>query len=82
MGIPKDAYRRHLFFDKGRQLLPVYHAFVEYCVPRDLFLNKPQSRMDSWWDRLYHKETYYKFRAERGMAGRAWTQGNPRTPRH
>ena len=38
MGIPPDAYRRHLFFDKGRQLLPVYHAFVEYCVSRDLFL--------------------------------------------
>ena len=69
----------HLFFDKGRQLLPVYHASVEYCVSRDLFLNKPPSLMDSWWYRLYPRETDYNFRAERGMAWRAWTQGNPRT---
>ena len=82
MGIPQDAYRRHLFFDKGRKLLPVYHvyhAFVKYCVSGDLFLNKPPSLMDSWWYRLYPRETDYNFRAERGMAWRAWTQGSPRT---
>ena len=74
MGLPQDAYRRHLFFDKDRQLLPVYHAFVEYCVSRDLFLNRPQSLMDSWWYRLYPRETDYNFRAERGTAWRAWKQ--------
>ena len=35
--------------------------------------------MDSWWYRLYPRETDYNFRADRGMAWRAWTQGNPRT---
>ena len=79
MGLLQDAYRRHLFFDKGRQLLPVYHAFVEYCVSRDLFINRPPSLMDSWSYQLYPRETDYNFGAERGTAWRAWTQRNPRT---
>ena len=75
IGLTQDAYRRHLFFDKGRQLLHVYHAFVEYCVSRDLILNKPPSLMYSWWYRLYHRVTDYNFGAERSAARRAWTQG-------
>ena len=79
MGISQDAYRRHLFFDKDRQFLPVYNTFVKYCFSLDLFLNRPPSLMDSWWYLLYPRETDYNFRTERGMAWHAWTQGNPRT---
>ena len=61
------------------KLLPVYHAFVEYCVSRDLFLNRPPSLMEYWLYRLYPRETDHNFRAEHGMAWRTWTQGNPRT---
>ena len=65
MGIPHDAYRRHLFLDRSCKILPVYDAFVEYCVSRDLFLNIPPSLMDSSWYRP--REIEHKFRAECGM---------------